>query len=328
ASTLGWLVVEKIILDCDPGHDDAIAILLAAGSPDIDLLAITTVAGNQTLEKVTRNAMSVCAAGGITVPIAAGSAGPLVRPQYVAEDIHGDSGLDGPALPPATLELDRRHAVDVIIDILMSEEPGTVHLVPTGPLTNIALAIRKEPRIVERVKSVVLMGGAYTRGNVTSAAEFNIYVDPEAAEAVFAADWDVTMVGLDLTHQATATPDVIERITAVGGPLATFVTDMLGFFRSTYLERFGFPDPPVHDACCVARLIDPAVFSTRDAFVAVELNGRWTSGMTYTVFDPEQSVPEVRAAAAVRRRTHVATTLDKDRFWDLVVDALSRLTHA
>ena len=179
--------MEKIILDCDPGHDDAIAILLAAGNPEIDLMAITTVAGNQTLEKVTRNAMAVCAAGGITVPIAAGAAGPLVRPQYVAEDIHGDSGLDGPVLPAATLELDPRHAVDVIIDIVMAEEPGTVHLVPTGPLTNIALAMRKEPRIVERVKSVVLMGGAYTRGNVTSAAEFNIYVDPEAAEVVFAA---------------------------------------------------------------------------------------------------------------------------------------------
>ena len=319
--------MEKIILDCDPGHDDAIAILLAAGNPEIDLLAITTVAGNQTLEKVTRNAMSVCAAGGITVPIAAGASGPLVKAQYVAEDIHGDSGLDGPVLPAATLQLDPRHAVDVIIEIVMAEEPGTVHLVPTGPLTNIALAIRKEPRIVERVKSVVLMGGAYTRGNVTAAAEFNIYVDPEAAEAVFAADWDVTMVGLDLTHQATATSDVIERITEVGGPLATFVTDMLGFFRSTYLERFGFPDPPVHDPCCVAKLIDPAVFATRDAFVAVELTGRWTSGMTYTVFDPELSIPEVREAAAARRRTHVATTLDKDRFWDLVVDALGRLTQ-
>lgn len=320
--------MEKIILDCDPGHDDAIAILLAAGNPDIDLLAITTVSGNQTLGKVTRNAMAVCAAGGITVPIAAGSAGPLVRPQYVAEDIHGDSGLDGPVLPAATTELDPRHAVDLIIDTVMAHEPHTVHLVPTGPLTNIALAIRKEPRLVQRVKSVVLMGGAYTRGNVTSAAEFNIYVDPEAAEAVFAADWDVTMVGLDLTHQATATPDVIERIDAVGGPLATFVTDMLGFFRSTYLERFGFPDPPVHDACCVAKLIDPAVFTSRDAFVAVELAGTWTAGMTYTCFDPEQSVPAVREAAGHRRRTKVATELDRDRFWDLIVDALERLTVA
>lgn len=322
---LGSALVEKIILDCDPGHDDAIAILLAAGSPEIDLLAITTVAGNQTLEKVTRNAMAVCAAGGITVPIAAGAQGPLVRPQCVAEDIHGDSGLDGPVLPPATSELDPRHAVDMIIDIVMAHEPGTVHLVPTGPLTNIALAIRKEPRIVERVKSVVLMGGAYERGNTTAAAEFNIYADPEAAEAVFAANWDVTMVGLELTHQATATPDVIERIAAVGGPLATFVTDMIDFFSSTYLDRFGFPDPPVHDPCCVARLIDPAVFTTREAFVAVELTGRWTSGMTYTCFDPERAVPEVRDAAAARRRTQVATKLDKDRFWDLVIDALARL---
>jgi len=319
--------VEKIILDCDPGHDDAIAILLAAGSPAIDLLGITTVAGNQTLPKVTRNALAVCAAAGISVPVAAGAEVPLVRPQLVAADIHGESGMDGPVLPEPTIELDPRHAVDFIVDTVMDEEPGTVHLVPVGPLTNIALAMRKEPAIVDRVKSVVLMGGAYGRGNVTPAAEFNIYVDPEAAEEVFAASWPVTMVGLDLTHQAGATPDVAERIRAIGGPLADFVSELLVFFGHTYLERFGIVHPPVHDPCAVAGIIDPSIFTTADALVAVELDGSWTAGMTVVDFDPELALlPSTVAAAKARPRTKVAQQLDRERFWDLVIDAVTRLS--
>ncbi len=218
--------MEKIIIDCDPGHDDAIAILLAAGHPGIDLLGITTVAGNQTLPKVTRNALAICAAAGIEVPVAAGASVPLVTPQVVAEDIHGDTGLDGPVLPEPTFELDPRHGVDFIIETVMAHEPKTVHLVPVGPLTNIAMAMRKEPAIIDRVKSVVLMGGAYTRGNSTPCAEFNIYVDPEAAEAVFRGDWEVTMVGLDLTHQALATAELQDRVRAIGGDLSQFVLDI------------------------------------------------------------------------------------------------------
>ncbi len=321
--------MEKIILDCDPGHDDAIAILLAAGNPNIDLLGITTVAGNQTLPKVTRNALAVCAAAGITVPVAAGAEVPLVREQLVAADIHGDSGMDGPVLPEPTLELDPRHAVDFIIDTVMAHEPGTVHLVPVGPLTNIALAMRKQPAIVERVKSVVLMGGSYNRGNVTPAAEFNIYVDPEAAEAVFSAAWPVTMVGLDLTHQAGATPDVAERIAAIGGPLAEFVNALLVFFGHTYLERFGIADPPVHDPCAVAAIIDPSIMTTAEALVTVELRGEWTAGMTLVDFDPELALlPSTVAAAQRRPRTKVAQHLDRERFWDLVVDAVTRLSES
>src|SRR5690625_1921270 len=206
---------KKIILDCDPGHDDAIALLLAHGSPAIELVAITTVAGNQTLEKVTRNALAVATIGGITdVPIAAGAGVPLVRPQIIAKDIHGDSGMDGPELPTPSVELDDRHGVDLIIETIMSHEPGEITLVPTGPLTNIAMAVQREPAIIERVAEVVLMGGGYSKGNTTPAAEFNILVDPEAASVVFNAAWQVTMVGLDLTHQAVATPDVIERFAA------------------------------------------------------------------------------------------------------------------
>src|SRR5688572_590694 len=184
-----------ILLDCDPGHDDAIALLLAHGNPDIELLGVTTVMGNQTLEKVTRNALSVARVAGITgIPFAAGCARPLVRELETAPSIHGESGLDGPVLPEPTLELDPRHAVDLIIDTIMEREPGTVTLVPTGALTNIALAARKEPRIVERVKEVVLMGGGYSTGNWSAVAEFNIVIDPEAAHIVFNAGWPLTMV--------------------------------------------------------------------------------------------------------------------------------------
>ncbi|MGW6795740.1 nucleoside hydrolase [Streptomyces chartreusis] len=321
--------MEKIILDCDPGHDDAIAILLAAGNPTIDLLGITTVAGNQTIEKVTRNALAVCAAYGIEVPVARGAERPLVIPQMVADFVHGETGLDGPDLPPATFELDRRHAVDFIIDTVMSHEPKTVNLVPTGPFTNIALAIRKEPRIVERVKSVTVMGGAHTRGNITPGAEFNIYVDPEAAEAVFRADWDVTMVGLDLTHQALATSELQDRVRAVGGPISKFVLDLWAFIGSTYESNWEFAAPPVHDACCVAALIDPAVFTVAKADVRVELHGEWTKGMTVVNFQDAPGMHHDAGSAAKQTdfRTNVAMTLEWPRFADQIVDALTYLTE-
>jgi purine nucleosidase len=311
-------MTERLILDCDPGHDDALAMILAAGDPRVELLAVTTCAGNQTLPKVTRNALAVCAVAGIDVPVAAGSVGPLVRPQIVAPEIHGESGLDGPVLPEPTRELDPRHAVDLIIDVVMAEEPGTVTLVPTGPLTNIALAMRKEPAIVDRVKRVVLMGGSYTRGNKTPTAEFNIAADPEAAQAVFSAPWPVTMVGLDLTHQATADADVVARIKGIGSPLSSFVVDVLEFFGSTYREQQGFDaGPPVHDLCCVAWLCDPQVFTTREAFVVVELTGTWTNGMTVTDFAGLFGQPN---------NTDVAITLDKPRLWDMTVDAIASLS--
>jgi purine nucleosidase len=320
--------MNKVILDCDPGHDDAIAIMLAAGNPAIDLLGITTVAGNQTVEKVTRNALSVCAAAGIRVPVARGASGPLVAPQVVAEDIHGATGLDGPVLPEPAFALDPRHAVDFIIDTVMAHEPDTVNLVPVGPLTNIALAMRKEPRIIERVKSVVLMGGAHTRGNMTPHAEFNIYVDPEAAEAVFRADWDVTMVGLDLTHQALATPELQDRVRAIGGPVSEFVLAIWGFVGAAYREVYEFASPPVHDACCVAALIEPTIFTTAMADVRVELRGEWTRGTTVVNF---RDVPGMHhsSGSAERQtdfRTAIALQLDQQRFDDQVVDAVERLT--
>ncbi|WP_309104750.1 nucleoside hydrolase [Microbacterium sp.] len=320
--------MEKVILDCDPGHDDAIAIMLAAGNPAIDLLGITTVAGNQTIEKVTRNALSVCAAAGIHVPVARGASAPLVASQVVAEDIHGATGLDGPALPEPAFALDPRHAVDFIIDTVMAHESNTVNLVPVGPLTNIALAMRKEPRIIERVKSVVLMGGAHTRGNMTPHAEFNIYVDPEAAEAAFRADWNVTMVGLDLTHQALASAELQARVRAIGGPVSEFVGAVWDFVGAAYREVYEFEAPPVHDACCVAALIDPTIFTTAMADVRVELRGEWTRGTTVVNF---RDVPGMHhsSGSAERQtdfRTAVALQLDQQRFADQVVDAVERLT--
>ena len=308
---------RKILLDCDPGHDDAVAMMLAWGNPSIELLGVTTVGGNQTLDKVTRNALSVATVVGMhDVPIAAGCRLPLVRPVEIAPDVHGDSGLDGVELPEPAVQLDPRHGVDLIIETIMSNEPGTVTLVPTGPLTNIAMAARKEPRIVERVQEVVLMGGGYHVGNWSPVAEFNIKVDPEAAHIVFNGKWPIVMVGLDLTHQALATDEVAERIAAVPGSVSQFTLGLFTFFRKAYQDAQGFEFPPVHDPCTLAYLIDPTIVETVKVPVDVELNGSLTTGMT---------VADFRAPAPEDCHTKVATRLDAPRFWGLVVDAIDRI---
>ncbi|WP_253205867.1 nucleoside hydrolase [Clostridium estertheticum] len=205
--------MEKIILDVDPGHDDAIAILLAAKNPNIELVAITVVSGNQTLEKTTKNALDICSAVGINnVPVAAGMSVPMIRKkQVVANNIHGESGLDGPHFGKQTVKLDSRHAVDLIIEILLNSN-NDITLVPTGPLSNIAMAMKKEPLIVPKIKQIVLMGGSYQLGNVTPSAEFNIHSDAEAAQVVFSCGRPIVMMGLDLTRQALATIEVVNRI--------------------------------------------------------------------------------------------------------------------
>ena len=308
---------NKIILDCDPGHDDAIAMLLAWGSPEIDLVGVTTVMGNQTIEKVTRNALSVARVAGITgVPFARGAHRPLVRQIEVAESIHGKSGLDGPRLPEPTLELDPRHAVDFIIDTIMAADVGDISLVPTGALTNIAMAARKEPRIVERVRQVVLMGGGVNVGNWSATSEFNIVIDPEAAHIVFNEPWPLTMVGLDLTHEALATPAVVEAIAAISTAPSRFVGELLEFFGQTYREQQGFEHPPVHDPCAVAFVIDPTVMQVTRVPLDVELTGTLTLGMT---------VADFRAPAPADCTTQVAGNLDHAKFWSLVVDALERI---
>ena len=311
--------MTSIILDCDPGHDDAMAILLALGNPNIDLIGVTTVGGNQSLEKVTYNARATLEMAHATnIPVHAGCDRPMIRPLEVAAAVHGETGLDGVTLPEPTRPLDEGHAVNWIIDTIMSHEPGTITLVPTGPLTNIAMAVRMEPRIVSRVKEVVLMGGGYHVGNWSAVAEFNIKTDPEAAHVVFNEAWPITMVGLDLTHQALCTPEAQAKIDAVGTPLAAFASGLMDFFRKAYQNNQDFIDPPVHDPCTIAYLIDHSVVQTRRCPLDVEIKGDLTLGMT--VADLRGSEP-----SAEECHTQVATKLDFDKFWDLIVDALKRI---
>jgi purine nucleosidase len=313
---------RKIILDCDPGIDDVFAILLAHGNPEIDLVAITTVAGNQTLEKVTRNALITASIAGITdVPIAAGATRPLIRPQLLAPQYHGESGLEGAHLAEPTVALDRRHAVDLIIELVMGSEPGEITLVPVGPLTNIALAMQREPEIVSRVAEVILMGGAYSTGNVTPTAEFNVIVDPEAASMVFRGAWKVTMVGLDLTNQATLSHDIMDRIAAIDTQTSLFLRDLFRPYQLAYERLELMPDPPVHDPCAVALVIDPEVMEVKEANIDVELTGAYTYGTTVTAFRDRSFLIDREN----QRRTYVATRLDRDRFWDLVVDAIAAI---
>jgi inosine-uridine nucleoside N-ribohydrolase len=307
---------RPIILDVDPGHDDAVAILLAAASPAIELRAITVVAGNQTLAKTALNARRVCSVAGIAgVPVAAGCERPLVRPQRIAENIHGETGLDGPTFAgEPSVPLDRRHAVDLIVELVMAAPPGELTLVPTGPLTNVATAIRREPRLVGRVREISLMGGAWGLGNQTPGAEFNILADPEAARIVFESGIPITMAPLELTHQAKALPDVIARIGAVGTPLATFVVEMLEFFAGTYRARNGFAGPPLHDPCAVAWVIDPSLFESKAVHVDIETHAEFSAGRTVVDYYDVLGAP---------KNARVLTTLEVPRFWDLIVGAIA-----
>ncbi|MBT2455591.1 nucleoside hydrolase [Streptomyces sp. ISL-86] len=305
-----------IIIDCDPGHDDALAIMLAAGDPAVDLLAITTVAGNQTLAKTTLNARRVCTLAGIAdVPIAAGCDRPLVEPLKVADDVHGTSGLDGPQFPEPTVDVVPEHAVDLIHRILTSH-PEPVTLVPTAPLTNIALLLTRYPDAAARIREIVLMGGSTERGNRTPAAEFNVQADPEAADIVFRSGVPVTMCGLNVTHQALATPEVVARFNDMGTDLGRTCAELLTFYASTYRELWGFQDPPLHDPVAVARVIDPKIVHCVDANVVVELHGRYTRGATVVDLHRYMDRP-VNAQAAI--------TLEADLFWDRMVAAVATL---
>jgi inosine-uridine nucleoside N-ribohydrolase len=307
------------ILDCDPGHDDMVAILLAAAHPRIDLLAITTVAGNGTLERTTHNARAICSMAGIhDVAVAAGAPGPLVGSLRTASHVHGESGLDGAELSAADVPLAAEHAVDLMARLLR-EAAQPVTLVPTGPLTNIALLLRTYPDLASRVREIVLMGGSTGAGNVEPLAEFNVHVDPEAADVVFSSGLPVTMCGLNVTHQALATKAVLERLRGLGTPLADTVVRLLLFFRDRYRDIWGLPAPPVHDPVAVARVIDPELVRCEEAHVAVELHGTHTRGAT------------VCDRFGLRGRTpnaSVAVELDTARFWDLVVSAVDRLGAA
>jgi purine nucleosidase len=302
--------------DCDPGHDDALAIMLAAADPAVELLAVTTVAGNQTLPKTTLNARRVCTVAGIAgVPIAAGCDGPLVGALHTAGDVHGDSGLDGPVWGEPTVGLDPRHAVEVQHELLTaSAEPVTI--VAVGPLTNIATLLRRHPEDREQIREIVVMGGSTERGNVTPYAEFNIYVDPEAAHEVLSCGVPFTLCGLNVSHQALATPEVLDRLRRLRTPLADACVELLVFFASTYRRLFGFAAPPLHDPVAVARVIDPAVVGCVERNVVVELRGEHTRGAT---------VVDLHELSGRPPNAQVAVELDRDRFWDMVVSAVERL---
>jgi inosine-uridine nucleoside N-ribohydrolase len=302
-------VPRPVLLDCDPGHDDAIAILLAAGRPDaIDLRAITTVGGNAELEKVTLNARRVMTLAGIVdVPVAAGAAGPRRGALITALEVHGQSGLDGAELPEPTVALDARDAV-----ALMAER-GPATVVATGPLTNVAALLERAP---EAVTEIIWMGGSTERGNTRPYAEFNALVDPEAAELVFASGLPITMVGLNLTHQAQAAPAVVDRLRAIGNAPAEAAVGWLGFFADTYRTVYGFEGPPVHDPCALALAIDPSIVRTVETFVAIETEGRWTRGATAV---------DLHGRLGRAPNARVAMELDVARFWDLLVGAIAAL---
>jgi len=306
-------MTRKIIIDCDPGHDDAVALLLASAHPGLEILAVTTVAGNSSLENVTRNALGLAELLAIAAPVAAGSARPLVA---ASEDdgFHGETGLSGVTLPEASASspaLDPRHAVDLIIELVMSHEPGEVTLVPTGPFTNIALAARREPRIIERVREVVLMGGGAEGGNMTATAEFNVWFDPEAADILFSAGWPVRMVGLDVTMQALATPEVRARARALGTVRGRLLSEMLEASAPGY-EKDGFPGPAMHDVVAVAAVVAPGLLEFERAPISVELAGTRTRGMT--VVDRRRWIPR-------EVPTQYARALDVEGFWGLLLAA-------
>ena len=270
-----------IIIDCDPGHDDAIALILALASPNLNVLAVTTSAGNQTPDKTLRNALRILTLlGRHDIPVAGGAPKPLLRELIIADNVHGESGLDGPALPEPGFAPQALTAVELMAKTLRaSTEPVT--LVPTGPLTNIALLLSAHPELKAKIARIVLMGGSAGPGNWTPAAEFNIYVDPEAAEMVFGAGVPITMCGLDVTHAAQVMDEDIERIRAITNPIARTVAELLDFFMIYHRDpKWGFVGAPLHDPCTIAWLLRPELFTGIECHVSIETQGQYTVGMT------------------------------------------------
>jgi pyrimidine-specific ribonucleoside hydrolase len=306
-------VSTPIVIDCDPGHDDAIAILLALASPEVELRGITTVAGNQTLEKTTRNALKILELAGRTdIPVAAGADAPLKRTLRIAANVHGESGLDGPDLPEPTTKPVEGHAADVLDRWL---EPGVV-LVPTGPLTNVALLLERHPEVRQRLERIVWMGGAIAEGNVTPAAEFNAFVDPEAAAAVFGSGIAVTMIGLDITHKALFTRAHADRLRGTGRA-GRVVAELSDFFQRFHESRYGFDGSPIHDALAVAEVIDPSLVTRLECNVEIETASQYCDGRT---------VVDRWVITDRPKNARVGIDVDAERFLDLLVERISSLS--
>jgi purine nucleosidase len=309
---------RKLIIDTDPGQDDAIAILLALASPEFEILGITAVAGNVPLPLTEMNARKVVELSGRTdVPVFAGCARPMVRDLVTAEAVHGATGLDGPDLPDPELQLRPQHAVDWLIETLLTEPEGTITLCPVGPLTNIAMAMVKEPEIVPRIGEIVLMGGGFFEGgNTTPAAEFNIYVDPHAADTVFRSGVKLTMAPLDVTHRALMSRSFIDGLRALGTPVGDASAAMLDFYERFDMERYGQDGGPLHDPCVIAYLLDPTIFGGRDCHVAIETQSELTMGATVVDWWQQTGKPQ---------NCFVLREVDAKRFFDLITERLGKL---
>ena len=308
----------KIIIDTDPGQDDAVALLLALASPELSVLGITVVAGNVPLALTEKNARKICElAGRPEMKVFAGAIRPLMRPLVTAEEVHGKTGLNGPQLPEPTMKLQDGHAVDFIVETLMGEESGAVTMCALGPLTNIALALIREPRIAPRIAQIVLMGGGFFEGgNVTPTAEFNIFVDPHAADVVLRSGVPVIMMPLDVTHKALTTAKRTEAFRALGTTVGIAVADMLEFFERFDEQKYGTDGGPLHDPCVIAWLIKPELFKGRQCNVTVETASELTMGMT------------VADWWGVTKRPKNATymrDIDHEGFFDLLTERIGRL---
>jgi purine nucleosidase len=308
------MTTRKVIMDCDPGHDDAIALILAAAQPELEILAITTVSGNAEIEKTTQNALQICDLISLNdVVVSKGASEPLVRLRENAPGIHGESGLDGPKFPEPSRTWSEEHGVDTIIR-LVKESTEPVTLLPTGPLTNIALALTKAPEIKSNIDEIVLMGGG-TIGNWTPTAEFNIWADPEAAKKVFDSGIPTVVMGLDITHQALATKEVIDEVNKIDNHVAKIVGELLVFFASTYKEMFDFDGAPVHDVLTVAYCVAPELFKTKDVNIVVETKGEYTAGTTLV---------DLHGVTGRKVNAKFGLELDVDGFWKLMIDALKK----
>jgi inosine-uridine nucleoside N-ribohydrolase len=308
-------VTARIILDCDPGHDDAIALLLALASPELELLGVTTVSGNQTLDKTTANAIRVLdRVGRPEIPVAAGADRPFVRERQAAANVHGDTGLDGPELPPPSRSPEHAHAIEWIANTLAVAD-DRVTLVATGPLTNVALFLARYPELAARLERIVLMGGAIGEGNVTPAAEFNIWADPEAAQRVFTSGVPLYMVGLDVTHQALLTPSHVRRL-AASGAAGRLVADLYDFYAQFHRRRYGWEGAPVHDAVAVAHVIDDTILTTDYCGVVVDTDLELSRGRTNV---------DRAGTTGWERNCHVAVGIDAERFVELLVQRIQSL---
>ncbi|BCH14687.1 nucleoside hydrolase [Mesorhizobium sp. L-2-11] len=309
---------RKIIIDTDPGQDDAVAILLALGSAELEIVGMTAVAGNVPLRLTEKNARKICElAGRPDIKVYAGAIRPLARELVTAEEVHGETGLNGPQLPEPTMQLQDQYAVDFIVETLMKEESGTITLCALGPLTNIALALIREPKIAPRIKEIVLMGGGFFEGgNVTPTAEFNIYVDPHAADVVFKSGIPIVMMPLDVTHKALTTAKRTQAFRKLGTRVGTATTEMLEFFERFDEEKYGTDGGPLHDPCVIAYLLKPELFRGRNCNVAVETASELTMGMT--VIDWWGVTKRPNNAMVMR-------DIDHDALFALLLERLGRL---